>query len=134
MAATREDLRDHLAAVIEAARELPQEDRTYLADGFLDELEKQYQLVPRSQAARWEERTPGRSRFAVPPFAWIAALIPALFLLPLLFLSFFVLVHPPVFLLAILVLLLFRFGRPGMGRGGPWGRGPRGRNMSRINF
>src|SRR5918911_1511540 len=132
MAATREELRDHLAAVIEAAHELPKEDRTYLADSFLDELERQYQLVPRSRTARQNEPGPGRRRFAGSPFVWFLAPLGLLFLLPFLLLSFFVLIHPPVLLLAVVLLLLFRFGRPGMRRGGPWGHGPRGRNMSRY--
>ena len=138
MAATREELRDHLTAVIEAAKELPREDRSFLADSFLDELEMQYQLVPRSQATRWEEPAPSRFRLAGSPFAWVAAILASLFVLPVVFLSFFVLLHvlfhPPIFLLAIVLLLLFRFGRPGMRRRGPWGRGPGGANMSNYRF
>jgi hypothetical protein len=48
----REELRNHLVAVLEAARELPRDDREYLADVFLDELSSGYQLVPRSQQQR----------------------------------------------------------------------------------
>jgi hypothetical protein len=134
MAATREELRDHLAAVIEAAHELPKEDRTYLADSFLDELERQYQLVPRSRAARRDEPRPGRLRFAGSPVLWLLAPLGFLVLLPILLLSFFVLIHPPVLLLALVLLLLFRFGRPGMRRGGPWSHGPRRGTMSHHNL
>ncbi len=49
MATSHEDLRDHLIAVLEAAPELPHDDREHLADVFLDELHAGYQLVPRAQ-------------------------------------------------------------------------------------
>ncbi len=49
MTTSREELRDHLIAVLQAAPELPRDDREYLADVFLDELDAGYQLVPRSR-------------------------------------------------------------------------------------
>jgi hypothetical protein len=49
MATSREDVRDHLVAVLEAAQELPRDHREYLADVFMDELNGKYQLVPRTQ-------------------------------------------------------------------------------------
>jgi len=124
MAATREDLRDHLRAVIEAAQELPREDRTYLADTFLDELEKQYQLVPRTgPGQRAEVHSARRKPIGIPLGPWPAP-VGLLFLLPLLlpvlFFSLLFLVHPPVLLLALVLFLIFRFGRPGMGRRGWW--------------
>lgn len=48
MATSREELRDHLVAALEAAPELPRDGREYLADVFLDELDAGYELVPRS--------------------------------------------------------------------------------------
>lgn len=134
MAALRQDLRDHLTAVIEAAQELPREDRSYLADSFLDELERQYQLVPRDAGARRSEPSPARPRFAGFPFGRSAApiglILLSLLFLPVVVLSFFVLVHPPVFLFVVLLLVLFRFGRPGWRRGGPWRYGSRGGGMA----
>jgi hypothetical protein len=134
MATNRDELRDHLAAVIEAAHELPKEDRSFLADSFLDELEVRYQLVPRGSAVERSEVSPARSRSTGFPLGWWPVPIGLMFVLPLLIvatlLSLFVLVHPPIFLLALILFVLFRFSRPGWRRGRPWGRGPWGRNMS----
>jgi hypothetical protein len=121
MAASRDELRDHLAAVIEAARELPKEDRAFLADSFLDELDKQYQLVPRSGPLSWSDPGPRRPRISGFPFIWVPVLLVVLFALPFVMFSSFVFVHHPVILLALMLLVLFRFGRPGMRRRGPWG-------------
>ena len=49
MALPRDELRDHLVAALEAAPELPRDNREYLADVFLDELDARYKLVPRSR-------------------------------------------------------------------------------------
>lgn len=49
---TRNDVREHLIAVIRASEELPPEDREHLADVFLDELERTHQLVPRAAYSR----------------------------------------------------------------------------------
>jgi hypothetical protein len=128
VAADREQIRDHLAAVIEAARELPKDDRAYLADTFLDDLESNYQLVPRSG--------PGtRIRTASRP-SWLAELaggwspirvammiVLAMVLLPFAMFAVFGLMHPPVFLLLLVLFLVFRSGR----RRGPRYRGPSGR-------
>src|SRR5947209_17157436 len=48
MSTPRDDLKNELVAVIEAARELPEGDRDYLADVFLRELDTRYNLVPRT--------------------------------------------------------------------------------------
>lgn len=138
MTATREELRDHLTAVIAAAQELPKEDRSYLADSFLDELETQYQLVPRVAGSRQKGGGRARRPFAGSFLGWPPLPVGLMFLLPLLLLpffllSFFVLVHvffhPPVFLLVLALLLLFRFTRPRQRRGGGW-QGPHRGNMS----
>ena len=130
MTASREDLRDHLSAVIEAARELPKEDRSFLADNFLEELEKQSQLVPRSMATRQSAPRPARPGFPGFATSWrpgrlVLMVLLGLLLLPVLMGSLFVLIHPPVLLLALVLFVLFRFGRPGMRHGGPWGNGHR---------
>lgn len=128
MAADRDQIRDHLAAVIEAARELPREDRTYLADTFLDELESNYQLVPRSGAGR-QLRTSSRpswlSEFSGgwSPFRVGVMIVLAMLLLPFAMFALFGLMHPPVFLLLVVLLLIFRSGR----RRGPRYRRPGGR-------
>lgn len=135
MAATRDDLRDHLTAVINAAQELPAEDRSYLADTFLDELESQYRLVPHSHDTQRTAETSSQSWFAgfpsvrgTAPVA-VMVLLSVLFL-PLLMVSFFVLIHPPVFLLALAVLVFFRFGR----RRWPGSYGSRRGHMSHYNY
>lgn len=133
MAATREELREHLTAVIEAAQELPREDRTYLADTFLDQLETQFQLIPRSATTQRGDRPSAGPRFpglrlgrgALPIGVM---LLLAVLALPFLLVSMFVLVHLPVFLLAVALLLVFRFSR----RGRPWRYGPRGGNTARY--
>jgi hypothetical protein len=130
MASSRNELRDHLLAALEAAPELPPEDRAHLADVFLDNLDKDFQLVPRSQTRG--ERSPlgaeGRMR---PPFSgyrpwWplpgIAAFLLAAFLI-VSALTFSV-HHAPVFLFVILFFLAFRFLGPWRGRGRRFGRGP----------
>lgn len=129
MAATRDEIREHLIAVMEAAQELPKEDRHYLADSFLDELDRQFRL---------ESRTPGNdpegarrandSRYMRPTLAWWRApflLLPVLLLL-------FVAVHPPILLLALFLFVLFRFGGLGVSARSGWRRAPRRRAMRHI--
>src|SRR5438270_13748629 len=84
MAATREELRDHLTAVIEAAKELPREDRSFLADSFLDELEMQYQLVPRRSVAEQAQPGPPRPRSTGSPFGRWPVPATLMFAMPLL--------------------------------------------------
>jgi hypothetical protein len=134
MATTREDLRDHLTAVIEAAQELPKEDRSYLADSFLDDLETHYQLVPRSQGVPRTDASSSRPKFTGFPFGWWPAPIGLLFLLPVLLVSMFVFVHPPFLLFGLILLFVFRAGRPRMRRGGPWQQGSERGGTSRFNF
>lgn len=125
MTATRDELRDHLTAVIEAARELPREDRTFLADTFLDDLDRQYRLVPRSTGSDMQVSS-RPSRHVGFSLGWgkIALLaVLALFVLPLLFSSLFALAHPPIFLFVLVLFLVFRFARPGRSWRGPRGGG-----------
>jgi hypothetical protein len=125
--ASRDEIRDHLQAVIEAARELPRDDRAYLADTFLDDLEKQYQLVPRSGAAP-RERLSGNfppafrlSGRGMPPIGLIV--LAAIVLIPALLMTVSMAIHPPIILLAVLLFFVVRSGA----RRGPRSRGPRNR-------
>lgn len=112
MSTTREDLRDHLVAVLAAAPELPEDEREHLADVFLDRLDADYQLLPRGQAVSEPGRP--RPRGAPDPFIFWRAwpipigLIGLVLLLPLLLISAFVFVHPPIFLFALLIFLVLR--------------------------
>lgn len=118
MAASREDLRDHLLAVLEAAPELPREDRAYLADTFLDELDTRFELVPKtgraSPAASVAPRGNGPIRQEMgwwPVAAALAALTFLIFAVTAPLLAFG---HPPIFLLVIAFFILMRFRRPWM--------------------
>lgn len=114
MSTDRDEIRDHLQAVIEAARELPRDDRAYLADTFLDDLEKHYRLVPRDALRQTEatsRRAPlsglslGRSPLPIGLVILLAVLV-----VPLALGALAVAVHPPIILLAVLLFLLFRSG------------------------
>lgn len=117
MTTSRDELRNHLVAVIEAARELPPDSREQLADGFLDEMNRQFNLVPRGSGAR-------RSRPAMRDLnGWLpqmrgwqllAGMVGVLLLLPLILVTGFVLLHLVPFALPVL-LFIFVF-RPRMGR------------------
>jgi hypothetical protein len=48
MTASRAELREQLLATLHAAEELPRDERSHLADSFLDHLEADFRLVPRS--------------------------------------------------------------------------------------
>jgi hypothetical protein len=52
MAATHDELRDDLVAAMEASPELDSESRAHLADVFLDRLNSEYRLVPKSEPVR----------------------------------------------------------------------------------
>lgn len=130
MTADRDEIRDHLSAVIEAARELPKDDRVFLADTFLDDLEKHYQLLPRSRGGGQPVRKPRQSPFtgftsARSPFPIGLMILLAVVLVPVVMMTFAVFAHPPVLLLAVLLLLLFRSG---------FRRGPRHRRFRRSMF
>ncbi len=113
MTTDRDEIRDHLQAVIEAARELPKDDRTYLADTFLDDLEKQYQLVPRG-AGRQSAASPGAGLGGLSlrrgPLPIALGILLAVLFVPVVLTAFAVVVHPPFILLAVLLFLLFRSG------------------------
>jgi hypothetical protein len=126
--ADRDELRDHLTAVIEAARELPKEDRAYLADTFLDDLESRYQIMARSSSGRQRPSFSGSSWLSDFSSGWSPVrvgmmILAAMLLLPLLVGAFFFAVHPPVLILLVILFFAFRPGR----RRGPRGRGPGGR-------
>lgn len=112
MATTRDELREHLLAVIEAAPELPKDGREHLADVFMSELDAGFRLVPRSEDPQ-VAANPSPPRFIGPPAysKWAPMLPLALFLLiPLFFIGF----HAPFLFLGVL-LLFVRFAHP-------WGR------------
>jgi hypothetical protein len=52
MVASRDELRERLVAALEASPELDKDHRQYLADVFLNKLDEDFQLVPRSGMAR----------------------------------------------------------------------------------
>lgn len=116
MGISRDELRDQLRATLEAAPELDGESRQELADVFLQELDRNFTLVPRGSAlpASGEERvTYRRGRRQLGAFTWPLAMIVPL----LLVLSFAV--HIPLFLFAIVLFVILRsVRRPGW-RGGP---------------
>jgi hypothetical protein len=123
--ANRDEIRDHLAAVIEAARELPKDDRSYLADTFLDDLESRYQLVPRSNDGRQRPVRSGPTWLSGFPGGWSPLRLGLMVLLALIVVpaALGLLIHPPILVLIIVLLLVFRSGA----RRGPRWRGPRGR-------
>lgn len=114
MTADRDEIRDHLQAVIEAARELPKDDRAYLADTFLDDLEKHYQIVPRGTG----RQTGAKSRpsplaglsFGRGPIPVGLMILLAVLFVPVAITALALAIHPPIILLAVLLFLLFRSG------------------------
>jgi hypothetical protein len=123
--------------VIEAAHELPKEDRAFLADSFLDDLETQYQLVPRSQVPSRSDAGASQPAFAAPPFGrgpvFFPLWLPFLFL-PVLFVTLAVLIHAPFFLAILIPFFLFRFLGWGRGRRGRWQYGPPRGTTSRYHL
>lgn len=128
MTPDRDELRDHLTAVIEAARELPKEDRTYLADTFLDDLESRYQIVARSGSGRQRPSFSGSSWLRDFSAGWsplrvVMIVLAAMVILPVVVGTLFFAMHPPVLFLLVILFFVFRPGR----RRGPRGRGSGGR-------
>jgi hypothetical protein len=83
MATSREEFREQLVAAVEAAPELPREDRQYLADVFLDRLNAEYDLVPRGTGRRpLREKPDGKGAGRVPwlPIALLLAFL--IFVIP----------------------------------------------------
>jgi hypothetical protein len=125
MESHREDLHDHLVAVLEAAPELPREDRRHLADVFLDELDAQFRLVPRTQDRQAAFQTNEQTLVSVLRRWWpaLAAGFALLVLLPSVLWLVGLAVgyghpghhygyHPPFFFAPLLFFLLFvRFSR-----------------------
>jgi Flp pilus assembly protein TadB len=107
---SRDELRDDLRAMINAAPELGEEERDHLADVFLDRLEEGYRLVPRGQDLAEPARpAPRRAGFPI-PFAWPLGLFALMAVVWLLASSlFFAAHHAPVFLFVILIFLALRF-------------------------
>jgi hypothetical protein len=122
---SNEDLRTHLMAVIEAAPELPRDDREHLADVFLDELHRGYDLIPRSaQQRRRADFGPVRQAVGRTTHQWwLIALASLAFLLILPNILFAAVGsgphahHPPALLFVVLFIVAMRFFGPGR-RGG----------------
>lgn len=88
MTTSRDELRDHLRAALEAAPELPRGDREHLADVFLDQLDADYQLIPRSGQQRSVDGRPTSNVLLWARRHWwvvIAAAFAVLVLLPSMF-------------------------------------------------
>ena len=101
--ATRDELREHLVAAIEAAPEFPKEDRHHLADVFLDQLNAQYELVPRGAGKRSQPAMPARRpQWSVP---WLPLALLFAFLIFVVSAGF--LHHFPIFLLFVLAVFFF---------------------------
>jgi hypothetical protein len=130
METQREELREHLVAVLEAAPELPREDRRHLADVFLDELDAKFRLVLRTQERREAFQTNGRTLVSFLRRWWpvlaagfaLFVLLPSVLWLVGLAVGFGHPGHhygypPPFFFLPLLFVLLFvRFSRRRLGR------------------
>jgi hypothetical protein len=118
----REELRTDLLAMLNAAPELPQDDRGSLADVFLDKLQAGYEVVPRTRA---QSARPAPRQRPTPTFPGRAAAVAGfLLLISVLWMTAMSVGaphwhHPPVFLFPLLVLLVLRLRR---GRPGGWYR------------
>ena len=101
MATSRDELREHLVAAMEAAPELPRGDRQHLADVFLDQLNADYELVPRGtggtpRSARRPNRGGGTPR-------WVKIALVLAFLIFVVPAAFH---HFPIFLLVVVAVFL----------------------------
>src|SRR5437763_1869822 len=98
---TRDELKEQLLASLEAAPELPRENRAELADVFLDELDANFMLVPRDRRGGPPATAARRSRGGPPatpfPFRWQYLLV-----LPLALLALSFVLHVPFFPFIIL--------------------------------
>ncbi|HEX6506846.1 MAG TPA: hypothetical protein VF221_04365 [Chloroflexota bacterium] len=110
MTTSRDELRESLVAAIEAAPELPKENREHLADIFLDRLNAEYDLVPRGPGRRPQPARPAGGAAWGKPWVPIALVLAFLvFVLPA------VVHHFPIFLL-VLVAVFFIVKRVRRGR------------------
>jgi len=112
MTTSRDELRNHLVAVIEAARELPSDSREQLADGFLEEMNRQFDLVPRGSRPAMRDLNAWLPQMRGWPL--LAGVVGLLLLLPLLLVTGFLMLHMVPFALPLL-LFVFVF-HPGTGR------------------
>jgi hypothetical protein len=122
MAATHDELRDELVAAMEASPELDTASRAHLADVFLDRLNSEYRLVPKSEPVRQSyTATPNpapmprarRRGFDFPPMFGLAVVV-------VIALVAFGHVSLGPLLPIVIVLLVFRAVMRG-GRRGQWG-------------
>lgn len=122
MESNREELRTELLAMLHAAPELPVEDRESLADVFLDNLHKGYQVTPRSVAT---PRPAAPFRPAPRPFAAFSGMAASLGVFLLLTAVLFTTVfpatmghwhRPSILPLLLILFVVMRFARGGPGR------------------
>jgi hypothetical protein len=99
MTADRDELREQLLAVIEAAPELPKEGRKHLADVFFDRLSAEYDLVPRGTGTLRRPGGPPGKWGRRPP--WVPIVLALAFLL---FVVPAAIHHFPIFLLILLIV------------------------------
>ena len=105
MTTSRDDLREHLVAAIEAAPELPRESREHLADVFLDRLREEYDVVPRGTGKTPQAARSGKGGLFSRRWVKVALVLAFLiFVVPAL------LEHPPILLL-IAVVVFFAMRR-----------------------
>jgi hypothetical protein len=125
MAATHDELRDDLVAAMEASPELDTESRAHLADVFLDRLNSEYRLVPKSEPVR-RSYAPAPNPAPMPPVQRRGYDFPPVFGLALVVVvALVVFGHIAIgsILPILIILLVFRAVMRG-GRRGQWG--PRG--------
>jgi hypothetical protein len=121
----REELRTELLAMLHAAPELPPDDRASLADVFLDNLQKGYDVVPRTSARSARAPRPDRTPIQYADWSRLGARFAALLLIVTV-LWMTVLTsgsahwhHPSLFPLVIVFFVALRFFR---GWPGGWRR------------
>jgi hypothetical protein len=103
MTTSRDELREHLVAAIEAAPELSKESRQHLADVFLDQLHADYDLVPRGTGKRPQTfRQPGSPWWRRHWVPIVCAIVFFVFVLPVMAQH-----HFWVFLLFLIGVFLF---------------------------
>jgi hypothetical protein len=119
MESQRDELRDHLVAALEAAPELPRDDRAYLADTFLDELDARFELVPRSPHRKGGVKVTGQMLSQMGGRWWLA--IAAFAAISLLWTGLWLAgpgwnhahgPYPPIFPLVLIILVAIRLFRP----------------------
>jgi hypothetical protein len=128
MAASRHELREQLVAALEASPELDPENRADLADVFLDRLEGEYRLIPKSAPAPQPVPPAARGWDGSPPWVGRGRQGSHIPMVVMLFVGFMLLVaigHVhlagifPILLLFLVFRAVFYGGRGRRGWSGP---------------